>query len=431
MTTSLYGREYELGWLYNRVFRLPGGRNLPALTSLYGIPGVGKTALLKTFVTTSLERQKGPVVFFEPEAAAGMFGVELFAESMFRSALAFPAPWSMAASRLGEQLAQRLAALRRGEAPAAAAYSPQGTLAGSSTGEMAVAGDPRGHQLGELCLEILVSMVQRVVNETGSPSQGLSFIFCFDQFADYSPPVKRWLGSVLMQALLRSEGLPVPRILVAGRESMEAAGQTDYWEVPLGRIDEYELQPISRSACIKWLSNLKIDPDLIDEVMERTKGVPGRIRALIEDGEMISTMAETVAKEESGAAISVRQRRWLHASAILEYVDREGLSVLLGEKEAETAFQWLREQARSEGITLVDRADPPQIFFSAALKRKILAESSSRYPDRHKDFQTKISVQQALHEKVPSSMHREYLKHLVAIEPFDLAMIDKIYGNEE
>ncbi|MCH8473728.1 MAG: ATP-binding protein [Opitutales bacterium] len=431
MKTSLYGREHELGWLHNRVLRLPGGRNLPALTSLYGPPGIGKTALLGSFVANSLERQMSPTVFFQPDATAGMFGVELFAESMFRSALATPSAWNMAAARLGEQLAQRLAALRRGDAPVAAAYSPQGTIAVSNAGEMAVVGDPRGHQLGELCLEILHSMVERLVQETGSPSRSLSFIFCFDEFADYSPSVKRWLGTVLIQALLRAKELPVPRILLTGRESMESAGQTDYWEVPLSRIDESELLPISRSACIRWLTDQKIDPDLIDEVMEQTKGVPGRIRELIEDGTMLSAMEEKMAKEESGFAISVRQRRWLHAAAVLEYVDKEGLSILLGEREAQAAFQWLREQAESEGITVVDRSELPQIFLSAALKRKILAESSNRYPDRHKDFQTKIAVQQHLQEKVPSLKHREYLKHLIAIEPFDLAMIEKIYGDGE
>lgn len=431
MKTSLYGREHELGWLHNRVFRVPERQNLPSLALIYGQPGIGKTTLLDAFVQASLMRQKAPTVFFQPETAAGIFGVEMFAESMFRSVSACPASWAMAVARLGDQFSQRLGALRRGEAPAAAAYSSQGTITPGNINEMAVAGDPRGFQLSELCVETLSAMVEQMASETGGSFQALSIVLCFDQFADYAPSVKKWIGSVFVQAMMRSERLPVPRVLLTGREPMESAGQTDYWEVPLGRVDEYELRAISRSACIKWLVDAKIEPDLIDEMMERTKGVPGRIAELVEDRKTILAMETEVAREEQSSAVSVRQRRWLHAAAVLEYVDRESLAVLLGEKEAALALEWLRQKTGTEGITLVERAGPAQIFLGAALKRKVLAECASRYPDRHKDFQTKITVQKRLLEKVPSSLHREYLKRLIPIEPFDLDMIDKIYGEHE
>ncbi|MDV7393058.1 AAA family ATPase, partial [Arthrospira platensis SPKY1] len=202
-----------LGWLRNRVLRLTRDSNFSVLILLYGESGIGKTALLNAFVAETLERHKGTVVFFQPERAAGMLGVELFAESLFRSAHATPGPWGVAASRLGEQFAQQHANLLHSAAPASAAYSAKGVVPGVNTGERILAGDPHRLQLGVLCRDILLSMVDNVTSINGLSSQHLSLIFCFDQFSDYSPPVKQWLGSVLLRTLQQEERLASPKIV--------------------------------------------------------------------------------------------------------------------------------------------------------------------------------------------------------------------------
>jgi hypothetical protein len=392
---------------------------------------MGKTSLLEAFIEMMPQRRNQPTIFFYPEVSAGIIGVEVFAESMFRSVLACPGPWSEGVRQLDDRFRRNLLALRQAEMPVVGAYSPRGTIAATDLKERAVAGDPRGHRLAELCLETVTETVKQLVAKTGSSWNDLTMVLCLDQFADYAPSVKRWIGSVLIRSFIRMEYLEIPKVLLIGEEALDSSGQSDYWEVPLGRVYELELKGINRSSCIKWLVDAQINPDVIDELMERTKGIPRRILELIDDKKAVARLEAEVKKGEEGNSFSVRQQRWLHAAAILEYVDREGLAILLGEKEAALAFGWLKQQVSGEGILLVDAGGQPQIFLTSNLRREITAECANRYPDRHQDFTTKISFQKRLLEKVPSLAHREYLRRLIPIEPFDLEMIDKIYGHHE
>lgn len=431
MKTSLYGRELELGWLHRRIFRATERQGLPDINLIYGRPGIGKTVLLDAFVASSLQRQRSPTIFFRPDVSAGVAGVEIFAESMLRSAVACPEPWGVVAHTLGGQFSHNIQMQRRSKMPAAAAYSSKGTVSAIQASESLLIGDPRGQRLSELWLESLTVFVERESLKSGHLPRDLCLVICLDQFSDYAPSVKRWIGAVLMQAFLRSRKLAVPRILLTGRESYDSDGQRDYWEVPLGRIEEMELKAINRSSCIKWLTDEKIKPDVIDELMERTKGVPRNICELIADKKTVQAMEAEIERAEKSPSPSVQQRRWLHAAAILEYVDKEGLAVVLGGRDAEQAFEWLKQRVSDEGILLVDKSGPPQVFLTSGLRRKILAECEIRYTERHQDFQAKISIQKRLLEKVPSSIHRDFLRRLVSIEPFDLEMIDKIYGGHE
>jgi hypothetical protein len=428
MNTTLYGREFELGLLHNRVVRLAARQNLPSLTWVYGARGMGKSALIDAFVVDAVRRQNNPTILFRPELSAGVFGVEMFAESMFRSAVACPGSLARDVVGCTNQFLSRLSALRGVEHSSMAAYSPEGVVRPNRVTEVAVAGDPGGAQLAALFVELLEAVAEQIARKTGNPGTSLCVILCLDQFSDYAPSVKRWIGAVLMQSLMQSPRLNVPRALLTGGEPMDSSGQIDYWEVPLGRIHEIELKPIGRSSCIKWLVDERIQPDVIDELMERTKGVPLEVAKLISDKKSIQAMEDEVQELEAGSRSSVRQLRWLHAAALLPQVDLEGLSFLLGEKDARIAFDWFRTQASAEGIRVVESAGSAQVLIAPALREELLQDGIRRYPDRHKDFETKIAVQQRMLEKVPLAAHRDYLRQLVPIEPFDFEIIDKIYG---
>jgi hypothetical protein len=429
METSFYGREYELGLLHNRVIRMAGRQNLPSLTWMYGARGMGKSALIDSFVAQTLRRQSSPTILLKPEVSAGMFGVEMFAESMLRSAVLCPSSFTPAVIDAAHQFSLRINALRRVEQSSNAGYSPEGTVRSERGGETAVAGDPGAEQLTELFVESLVTIAEQIAQKSSRPNETLCVILCLDQFPDYSPSVKRWIGALLIQQLMQKPELSVPRALLTGDEPMELSGQIDYWEVPLWRIHEIELKPIGRSSCIKWLVDAGIQPDVIDELMEQTKGVPAEISKLLADRKSIQAMEEEVQELEGGGISSVRQRRWLHAAALLQQFDRESLAVILGEKDARIAYDWL--QTQTAGIRLLETAGSARLLVTPVLRKTLLEEGLRRYPDRHKDFEAKIAVQKRVLEKIPQSAHRDYLRQLIPIERFDFDMIDKIYGGHE
>jgi len=433
MKTSLYGREYELSWLNNHLTRAPGSQYLPHLTIIYGPTGIGKTALLESFIQQTLTQQKNLTLIFNPPVIAGTSGVEFYAESLFRNIQICPETWTSTGQELGDQFSRGLATMRRKESPTAEAYSANGKPAALNTAEMAVVGDPLGHRLSDLCVEMLLSTLDQVSSKLNG-GDNIATIFCFDQFADYSPSVKKWIGSTLMPALAQSNRLPAPRIILTAREPWDSGGQSDYWETPLGRMNEHELPPINRSNCIKWLVDQGVQPDAIDELMERTKGVPKQVVALLSDPDALKRLEEEIIKADVGASVSIRQLCWLHAAAILQYVNQESLSAVLGERNSSLALDWLKGPNSPDGIRYADTVNTagiPDIFLHADLRSKIIAECSKRYPDRHQDFNNKNSLHTELLKKVPSSLHRDNLRRLVPIEPFDLQMIDKIYGSHE
>jgi hypothetical protein len=431
MKIPLYGRENETSWLLKGVLCSAVVQKLPILTWIYGRSGMGKTALLNAFKSECLQEHKSQVIIIHPDTESAMFGVEMFAESMFRSAQACPVVWGKSAARMGDQFSQIFASIRGSESPVAVAYSSQGKIAPKSFNENANKKDPSGYKLSEVCLKTFTKLFEEVSAEEWGPPEAASIIFCFDEFANYAPSVKKWIGSVLIQAMISSDRMPKIRLVLTGRESLKLTGQADYFKFTLGRIVEYELGALSRSACIKWLIAIGIDPDLIDELMEQTKGVPGRIVKLLGDEKCIAGMERSFGEEDLAFAVTAKERRWLHAVAVLEYIDLESLSVLLSEKESKLAIEWLKNRTEIKENTSVDSVKPPSIFLRSTFRHRILRECANRYPTRDKEFRMKIAIQKRLQEKVPSLKHREYLKQLIAIEPFDLEMIDKIYGGYE
>ena len=431
MNTSLYGREFELGLLHNRVIRMNTKQNLLGMTWVYADRGMGKTSLIDSFVAETIRRQSLPTIVFKPELAAGMFGLKMFAESMFRSAVACPSSLALLMVEHANQFVLRLNDLRSVGSSSIAGYSSAGTVRRDQVSAVAVAKDPKGEQLAELFVESLAAVVEQFELKSGNSQVSLRVVLCLDQFSDYAPSVKRWIGAVLIQSMMLSPKLTAPCVILTGREPMESSGQIDYWEVPFGRIDEIELKSISRSGCIKWLVDEGIQPDVIDELMERTKGVPLEIYRLIADKKSIRTMETEVQALEASGGCSVRQRRWLHAAALLEQVDYESLSVLLGETDGQIAFDWLQVQDATEGVQAVAIAGSQRVFIAPELSSQLLEEGIRRYPDRHKEFTTKIALQKRLLEKIPLSTHRDYLRRLVPIEPFDFELINKIYGGYE
>ena len=431
MNTLLYGREFELGLLHNRVIRMNTKHNLLGMTWVYADRGMGKTTLIDSFVAETIRRQSHPTIVFKPELAAGMFGLKMFAESMFRSAVACPSSLALLMVEHANQFVLRLNDLRSVGSSSIAGYSSAGTVRRDQVSAVAVAKDPKGEQLAELFVESLAAVVEQFRLKSRNSQVSLRVVLCLDQFSDYAPSVKRWIGAVLIQSMMLSPKLTAPCVILTGREPMESSGQIDYWEVPFGRIDEIELKSISRSGCIKWLVDEGIQPDVIDELMERTKGVPLEIYRLIADKKSIRTMETEVQALEASGGCSVRQRRWLHAAALLEQVDYESLSVLLGETDGQIAFDWLQAQDATEGVDAVAIAGAQRVFIAPELSSQLLEEGIRRYPDRHEEFTTKIALQKRLLKKIPLSAHRDYLRRLVAIEPFDFELINKIYGGYE
>ena len=290
MDTLVYGRELELGVLANRVLPMSARQNLPVLACVYGARGMGKSALVSSFVAEAIRRQKHPMIVFKPDVSAGATGLEHFVESMFHSALVCPEACSLNIEQHANQFLERFTTLRRNELSEVISYSARGRVRSANGSDSALAGDTAGTQLAELFLESLTKIAEEIARNTENAQLSLCVLICLDEFSEYVPLVRHWIASFLIKKMLQSVNLTVPRILLTGTESMESSGQIDYWQRLLGEQHKIVLGPLDRSSCIKWLVDKGIQPDLIDDLMERTKGVPSEISRLLSDKTSIEAL---------------------------------------------------------------------------------------------------------------------------------------------
>lgn len=426
MSSPLYGRDYEFAWLQTRMLRVAEQLTVPSLTFLHGGAGVGKTALLEQFYEQALMREERATLLLRSCPLAGMAGVDSFARSLLSSVVVRPSAWAAQLAQLGHDYNGAVAQLRRDQGDASVAYSPSGQLPAADS----LAGDPSGRELAELLVRLLRDFYVRWQSVSGVEPSAVRCIISLDQFSHYAPSVKRWFGGVFMVAYLNSSQVPIPQLVLTDREAWGGGGQSDYFEFPLGRIQTCQLTALGRSSCMKWLVAERIKPELIDDVMEWTDGVPGRILELLADRSQLQQLEKKLREESNGSAVvTARQRRWLHAAALLDVVDSEGLMLLLGGGEGREAFVWFTVQ-QPEGVRVVGEGEQRQVKLSSSLRARVLEESSRLFPALHGNLKKKNLLQKRLLEKVPQSSHREYLRRLVPIEPFDFEMIDQIYGNE-
>ena len=89
-------------------------------------------------------------------------------------------------------------------------------------------------------------------------------------------------------------------------------------------------------------------------------------------------MENEVLELEASGGCSVRQLRWLHAAALLQQVDYESLSVLLGEKDGQVAFDWLQAQDATEGVQAVAAAGSQRVLIAPELSSQLLEEGIRR-----------------------------------------------------
>lgn len=425
---TFYGRGPELALLKRTL--LPGeAGGSPPLVLIHGAEEIGKTALVHEFGRQVLAEKTGhPAAAFwwEGPVRAGTLGqfVELLLASGRSNVPRLQQSRGVLSGNKGpEAEGDGGPAERR-----VSAYNNDGTVRDLENTPLVTLAEEEV-LLAERFVERLVMWVGSAAEAEGDGGPSLArlfrMIFVFDAFESYPTAVKNWVGRHLLPAMQSTRGLPGQSLLLTGRQSWEEGEQGDYWQAPPGSFHQLALSPLDRHACEQWLAAVGEDVGKVDLLLERTDGFPGRIERIL----AVRKWWEQV-QAESGvlAGYSARERRWLHAAAMARTMNAEMLNIMLGRREAEEAFGWLREQ---EGIGWweAERDESGErLHLREEVRDEIIRQVSSRVPARHREFLEKMHLWTEVSSRVESLHHRHYLGELSPIQPFNEEMIRDLFG---
>ncbi len=294
-----------------------------------------------------------------------------------------------------------------------------------------MAGDPEGNELAAISVDSINSLYTEVTRRDESLA-GLRLLYIFDDFSEYSPQVKRWIGGPFLEQFSQLKSLPAPGFLLTGKDSWDAGGQKDYWQKNPGTFFNLEVSPLDRESCLVWLSDAGFTTALIDCLMEESEGLPGKIRHLLEHPGLLEERANN--KEESKDfpySVNARQRRWLHAAAMSEFVSEESLLLLLGQEDGRVALDWLESSAPMELVTVNQMAGDMHIHVRSPFREQVIERCLEKVPARHREFLDRFELQARVSEKVPVSEDREALRVLSPIQPFNPEILRLIFGTDE
>lgn len=429
---KIYGRQYEVSWLTSKLFPAKNQFGVPPLVLLHGPNGCGTTFLSKALVAMHVAvADRSPLLVFEANASSGNGSVSEFSEALMLSA-DFTAPGleSEMINMKGD-FKVRLNELRKDSGQAAEAYNLDGSVRNVPTTEPSVTDDPEGSELAAISVDAIHRHYQDIsVRE--AKFAALRLLYIFDDFADYSPQVKRWIGGPFLEQFSQLKSLPAPGFLLTGKDSWDTGGQKDYWQKNPGTFFNLQVAPLDRDSCLEWLEDAGFASTYIDCLMEESEGKPGMIRHILETPGLLESKASADEEDqEFPFAVNARQRRWLHAAAMSEFVSEESLLLLLGVEEGQKALHWLESTAPVELVTVNQMAGDKHIHLRSPYREKVLNRCLAKVPARHQEFQDRFELQARVAERVPVAEDRESLRVLSPVQPFNSDILKLLFGNDE
>lgn len=423
----LYGREEDLEWVRSHLFVSTSERLFIPLLLLHGPEGIGKSSVLgaaKQLLTNHVKARKGRLVIFHATQQMAAVPVSEFPLALMQQGFCQPSITKPSIQSPASILAALLAESARLNGAIPDTYDAQGSPIVLTT-------DPQ--KVNRISQSVLAELFCRsleewIAKECGPTSDGpcIYLLFLMDDFPMYSPDIKTWLGMHLAEKLLSHGLLPNCGFLLTGYEPWEIGGQSDYWRMHPRAFFQRRLNSISRKACSEWLKAADCPLEWIDLLIEKTEGMPGKISALLQDSKVLNEwMMEDPLNDAMGRPVNARQRRWLHAAAMAEFITEEMLAVMVGGDEAKHAFKWLLEDRPFDGLSPQLSTVPPRILISPYLREKIIRTLVKDTPSRHRDFLERLDLYLKLTTKIAGFNDRTKLRTLAPLQPFNLQMLEE------
>ncbi|MBC2594989.1 hypothetical protein H5P28_12045 [Ruficoccus amylovorans] len=417
---KIFGRKIEATSLLEKGWDIQHPRDCPRVVLLHGPPGSGKRTLLEL-----ISRQ----LWEEP----GAYPAALFSNLHFK----YPGRVETAARILLESgISPRFPQVRptfpklpapeaiRGSRPLPPLYQ-QAEFA--SLPEQEPTGSHGYESLTRHFLDGLLPWVKSIPLPV--PAARFRIIFLLADFDQFPAAFQTWVGTSLARALNQNVELPPQVYLLSGMESWEEGKQADPWMLPPAAFTQSPIQPLGREACAEWLMACGRPVENADHLLEETDGMPGRIAELL-NGSFTPDIS-TEDTTDNWDRLSARQRRWLHAAALLEPVSLEGLSVILGRTEGSSAFDWLYRKAALPGLSAFPLDGQSRISITEQARRQIIERSGQKVPILHQSFKERARLHAEVRRKVPAADARARLRQLVALQPFVVSTIQEILPPHE
>ncbi|MCZ6672802.1 MAG: hypothetical protein O7C75_07675, partial [Verrucomicrobia bacterium] len=375
---------------------------------------------------------KAPLIVFSADASLGNCGVTEFSQALMLTAEATASVLQPEVLKLKSDFKMRVNERNNDRVSSTEAYNLDGTVRSLPMSESLVAGDPEGQDLASLSVGSIRELYEQLIQREVDSVTELRLLYIFDNFSAYAPPIKRWIGGPFLEEFSELNQLPAPSFLLTDQDSWETGGQKDYWQKNPVTFFNYEVPPLDQASCLQWLTEAGHPSSLIDFLMEDSEGMPLQVKELIETpGLLEKKVGEMSESKDLPHPVNARERRWLHAAAMADFVSEESLLLLLGQDEGREALEWLGTSSPFDAITVALSGGVMHIHMRSDIRKLILGQCLAKVPARHREFLEKFDLHAQVAEKVPMSADRDSLRVLAPVQPFNSEILMELFGNDE
>jgi tetratricopeptide (TPR) repeat protein len=368
------GRKKEIGE-YRQEFDLPKGQAYRLITTIYGDSGVGKTTLLRQFMTYEADRTIYSKVDEVDEPGVDLVKlIRAVADQMclgdkrvelktFRDTLArYDAALDKITKEapdvpreladllfLGLRMVTEVARVPTAGELLERAQGPATALLDRGFDRVAalhrVTKDRQERELLQDPLRELTHALVADLNEVAGDRHKV--VLMFDTYEKIGPVVDRWLLRYLLGYEEREIDFDL-RLVISGREEL-GGRESRWWDDWGDHILSIELDPFTDEEVADFLTRnteLKPTEEVIKTVRSMTGGFPfwldlwARGGAPLE-GTLSAEHVKSVAERAMKWFPHTGQREWVQKASLYRWFDQEALAVLVGEEQAPEAFAWL------------------------------------------------------------------------------------------
>ena len=388
------GRTKDLEKLEGFTLRPGPHVHRPKIAHISGPEGVGKTALLRKFISI-LSEESVPILHCYP----GPIEADELEDTRF---------YQQMINSIGSNIGELLPWL---EELKTNFYTPEE--------ETSIDG---------FWAQKLVGLIDTISSESSVEVSDLQIIFAIDDIALL--PLNQRIGICSLVKHLCKQASPAVHISVitTGDQHLQAIPDVGtFWKPSFPEALQLQLKNLTREETTRLLESHDLDSNLIAKIFMQTEGNPGQIIEALQSQDL-----ETINFEESynrGKNMMYQfnnfHRRWIEWAAIIKYCNGETIAMITEGSEVQECMNWIRNNYPT--IFLREGND---YILNPDIRRAILAYVKRDEPELFREISEVVQKLAGVKHTIPNAQHRFLLSKLADLNYFDLDLLKKVFDDD-
>ena len=415
--TVFAGRAKELRVLQTELGREAHEANPTRIVNIWGAHGVGKTALINTFLSRSVVTGQ-PAGWLRASSVPKTAAIGDLVRALARS---FQATVPTVNTTLADLIPSMDSA---SEPPAGLSPPPVEPAHGSFLPDSAA--DSERSRMARALVKGLSAVFG---SSSGSPSSTapplrIKLGIELDAFDELSLLLRQWIGQHLCPALGQLAPFDFCFLLTSGAPQAGAGEFLDQHAMPVTVLD-LPLSPLTFEETCEGLREAGVAEKSFERIFLETAGWPKRLAPVFTEGDL------TPEPDALDLDLALRfladktdpQKDWLLAAAFLPECNVESMSLFGGAVAGREAMAWLQDLPE---LAHRIRLRPDAFILDAAMRRALQDWATQNEPRKATECRYRAEIYRQMLEMVPSFEHRQQLVPLAAFQHFNPDLLEAV-----